>query len=79
MGSDKLSGVTDIDGVGQALGKKLKAKGFDKAEVLLGKFLSLKKNKDDFIAWMMDRPYEATRKQSNDCYQCLSSWWETHC
>ena len=56
MGSDKLSGVTDIDGVRQALGKKLKAKGFDKAEVLLGKFLSLKKNKDDFIAWMMDRP-----------------------
>ena len=50
------SRVTNIDGIGRALGKKLKAKGFDKAEVLLGQLLSLKKNKDAFIAWMMDRP-----------------------
>ena len=39
---DKL--VTDVPGIGEVLGKRLKDKGFDKAYVLLGQFLLFKKD-----------------------------------
>ena len=44
--------VTELAGIGEVLGKRLEAKGFDKAFVMLGQFLLLKKNKDLFIDWL---------------------------
>jgi hypothetical protein len=38
--------VTDLAGIGEVLSKRLVAKGYDKAYVVLGQFLLLKKNQD---------------------------------
>ena len=65
--------VTDLAGIGEVLGKRLESKGFDKAYVVLGQFLVLKKNKDLFIDWLKDHA-GANSKQANDCYHCLSDW-----
>ena len=65
--------VTDLAGIGDVLGKRLESKGFDKAYVVLGQFLLLKKNKDLFVEWIKDLA-GANTKQSGDCYQCLSDW-----
>lgn len=40
--------VTDLAGIGDVLGGKLSSKGFDKAYVVLGQFLLLKKNEELF-------------------------------
>ena len=39
-------------GIGDVLGKRLESKGFDKAYVVLGQFLLLKKNRDLFVEWI---------------------------
>ena len=67
--------VTDLAGVGAVIGKRMEAKGFDKAYVVLGQFLLLKKNKDLFGEWIKDFT-GANSKQCDDCYQCLSDWYE---
>ena len=67
--------VTDLAGVGAVIGKRMEAKGFDKAYVVLGQFLLLKKNKDLFVEWIKDLT-GANSKQCDDCYQCLSDWCE---
>ena len=48
--------VTDLAGIGDVLGKRLESKGFDKAYVVLGQFLLLKKNKDLFVDWSGTSP-----------------------
>ena len=48
--------VTDLAGIGEVLGKRLESKGFDKAYVVLGQFLLLKKNKDLFVEWIKVGP-----------------------
>jgi len=80
--------VTDLAGIGEVLGKRLEAKGFDKvsdpqwrarmtlslqAYVVLGQFLLLKKNRDLFLDWLKDLA-GANTKQASDCYQCLNDW-----
>ncbi|RWS07014.1 barrier-to-autointegration factor A-like protein [Dinothrombium tinctorium] len=65
--------VTDLAGIGEVLGKRLEAKGFDKAYVVLGQFLVLKKNNELFMEWLKDVS-QANAKQARDCCQCLSEW-----
>ncbi|XP_054153684.1 barrier-to-autointegration factor B-like [Oppia nitens] len=65
--------VTDLAGIGDVLGKRLEAKGFDKAYVVLGQFLVLKKNQELFIEWLKDLS-GANAKQAKDCQQCLAEW-----
>jgi len=43
------------------------------AYVVLGQFLLLKKNQEDFESWLKDT-INANRKQANDCYTCLRDW-----
>ncbi|XP_046612526.1 barrier-to-autointegration factor-like [Neodiprion virginianus] len=67
--------VTELAGVGEVLGKRLEATGFDKAYVVLGQYLVLKKDKELFQEWMKDT-CSANTKQSRDCSQCLCDWCE---
>uniref|UniRef100_A0A182NB89 Uncharacterized protein n=1 Tax=Anopheles dirus TaxID=7168 RepID=A0A182NB89_9DIPT len=65
--------VTDLAGVGDVLGKRLEAAGFDRAYTVLGQYLILKKDAELFKEWMKDT-CGANSKQAADCYQCLSDW-----
>jgi len=67
--------VTELAGIGGVLGDRLIQAGFDKAYVVLGQFLVLKKNQELFKEWMKDT-CSANSKQSTDCWQCLSDWCE---
>nr|CAD7202798.1 unnamed protein product [Timema douglasi] len=55
------------------LGRRLESSGFDRAYVVLGQFLILKKSKDLFQDWLKDVA-GANTKQSSDCFQCLADW-----
>jgi len=65
--------VTDLAGVGNVLGQRLKSKGYSEAYVVLGQFLLLKKDNELFVDWMKDTA-GANSKQAADCGQCLSDW-----
>jgi len=65
--------VTELAGIGEVLGERLQKEGYDKAYVVLGQFLLLKKNQEDFEDWLKDL-VQANKKQSGDCYQCLTDW-----
>ena len=65
--------VTDLAGIGPVLGDRLSQKGFDKAYVVLGQFLVLKKNEELFKDWL-NQTCAANAKQQRDCYLCLQQW-----
>ncbi|EDO40286.1 predicted protein [Nematostella vectensis] len=65
--------VTDLAGIGPVLGDKFTDKGFDKAYVVLGQFLLLKKDEEMFEDWVKDT-IGANKKQASDCYNCLKDW-----
>jgi hypothetical protein len=70
---DKL--VTELAGIGPVLGERLTELGYDKAFVVLGQFLLLKKNEEDFQNWLKET-IKANSKQAGDCTQCLHGWCE---
>lgn len=65
--------VTDLAGIGEVFGKKLKEAGFDKAYVVLGQYLVLKKNQELFIDWITEA-CGADKRRAGECYQCLTDW-----
>ena len=72
MGQKK---VTELAGIGEALGGRLDEKGFDKAYVVLGQFLVLKMDEELFYDWLKET-CNANSKQCRDCFQCLKEWCE---
>jgi len=69
--------VTELAGIGPVYSAKLIDQGFDKAYVVLGQFLLLKKDKDMFIDWLTDLA-GANKHHANACYDCLHEWCEQH-
>lgn len=65
--------VTELAGIGAVLGGRLKESGYDKAYVVLGQFLVLKKDEEMFLDWIKTTA-GANAKQGNDCYNCLKEW-----
>ena len=65
--------VTELAGIGAVLGGKLSDTGFDKAYVVLGQFLVLKKSEELFVEWLKDT-YGANKKQAGDCHRALAEW-----
>jgi len=65
--------VTELAGIGEVLGGRLSEKGFDKAYVVLGQFLILKKNEELFKDWLK-QTCGANSKQQGDCFNCLKEW-----
>ena len=70
MGEKK---ATELAGIGEVLGRRLEEKGFDKAYVVLGQFLVLRKDEELFMEWLQDA-FHANSKQGRDCYHCLIEW-----
>ncbi|KAI0237595.1 Barrier-to-autointegration factor [Lamellibrachia satsuma] len=68
--------VTELPGIRGVLGERLSRAGYDKAYVVLGKFLMLKKNKRLFMMWAQ-HICGANQKQAFDCYSCLNDWCKT--
>ncbi|XP_017331875.1 barrier-to-autointegration factor-like protein [Ictalurus punctatus] len=65
--------VTALSGIGDVLGKKLVEQGFDKAFVVLGQFLLLRKDSEMFSEWLKDAS-GANSRQAASCSQCLTEW-----
>ncbi|XP_030642650.1 barrier-to-autointegration factor-like protein [Chanos chanos] len=65
--------VTALSGIGEVLGEKLEEQGFDKAFVVLGQFLLLRKNDELFTEWLKDAT-GANARQAASCSQCLREW-----
>ncbi|XP_076599470.1 barrier-to-autointegration factor-like [Chaetodon auriga] len=65
--------VTALSGIGEILGKKLQQQGFDKAYVVLGQFLLLRKDTELFAEWLKDTS-GATSRQAESCTLCLKEW-----
>lgn len=62
--------VGSLAGTEEVLGKKMEERGFDKAFVVLGQFLALKKDEVLFQEWLKDT-CSTNAKQSQDCFRCL--------
>lgn len=65
--------VMALAGIGETLGQRLEEKGFDRAYVVLGQFLVLKKDEELFNDWLKEA-CGANAKQQRDCYGCLKEW-----
>ncbi|XP_036979558.1 barrier-to-autointegration factor-like protein isoform X1 [Acanthopagrus latus] len=65
--------VSALAGIGEILGKKLEHQGFDKAYVVLGQFLLLKKDGEMFTEWLKDAS-GANSRQAGLCALCLKEW-----
>lgn len=65
--------VTELSGIGETLGGRLSGKGYDKAYVVLGQYLLLKKDEELFRDWL-NETCGANKKQTMDCYTCLKDW-----
>ena len=70
MGEKK---VTKLAGISEVSGRMLEEKGYDKAYVVLGQFLVLRKDEELFKEWLHE-VCNANRKQRGDCYLCLKEW-----
>uniref|UniRef100_A0A914X7W7 Barrier-to-autointegration factor 1 n=1 Tax=Plectus sambesii TaxID=2011161 RepID=A0A914X7W7_9BILA len=69
--------VTALAGIGDVYGQKLSGQGFDKAYVVLGQFLLLKKEKDLFLDWLKEVA-GVNAHNGDSCYNCLNEWCEQH-
>jgi len=65
--------VTDLAGIGETFGQRLEEQGFDKAYVVLGQFLVLKKNEELFVDWLKDIT-QCNKNHATQCFQCLVDW-----
>uniref|UniRef100_A0A4W5P8F7 Barrier-to-autointegration factor-like protein n=1 Tax=Hucho hucho TaxID=62062 RepID=A0A4W5P8F7_9TELE len=68
--------VTALSGIGEVLGNKLVEKGFDKAFVVLGQYLLLRKDGELFTEWLKDTSGANTRNATS-CAQCLREWCDS--
>merc|ERR1712227_524985 len=69
--------VTEIAGIGETYGQKLKDQGFEKAFNLLGQFLLLNKDEEMFKEWLKEE-VGVKGKHLNDCTNCISEWTRSY-
>ena len=65
--------VTELPGIGNTLGRQLTVEGFDKAYMVLGQYLVLKKNKENFKTWL-NETCRADARWQQQCYEGLKEW-----
>ena len=69
--------VTELPGINDALGEKLREKGFGKAKDVLWQFRLLGRNKENFLTWLIKK-CGADASQGDACYTCLEAWCNAH-
>ncbi|CAM9783271.1 barrier-to-autointegration factor A-like [Lampetra fluviatilis] len=65
--------ITTLPGINRQRGTQLKKEGFDKAFMVLGQFLLLRKNEELFKEWLT-YICEANSRQASQCFKCLMDW-----
>ena len=65
-------GVTEIPGIGKEIGSNMNDKEINFAYEVFGKFLVVKKNKENFCGWL--KQFVANAKQREDCYKAMEEW-----
>ncbi|XP_039761761.1 barrier-to-autointegration factor-like [Pararge aegeria] len=69
--------VSELSGIGKVLGERMEKGGFKKASTVLGYYLVVREDHEEFQKWMKEK-WGANSKQSTDCYNCLKDWTATH-
>ena len=69
--------VTELPGINDALGEKLREKRFGKAKDVLRQFGSHGRKRDKFLTWL-SRMCGADASQGEACYTCLEAWCNAH-
>ena len=76
-GSWKL--VTDSAGIGKALGPKFEAAGYHKLYNLVGQFLSLDMDKEDFLEFLQETGGTSMNtKNRTRCWACVAKYVDDH-
>ena len=72
--------VKDVPGIGDVIGEKLTKAGYATAEKLLGQFLVLERNEENFIKWMKDTCGDdpAFKKHFKETFKGLNDWSNQH-
>jgi len=65
--------VTEVAGIGPTYGRRLCELGFDKAYVMLGQFLVLKKNEEIFVEWLK-LSVGMGSQHGRAAFKCLQEW-----
>ncbi|PWS23145.1 hypothetical protein DKP78_14680 [Enterococcus faecium] len=65
--------VTAIPGIGPARGSQLQARGYHQATDVLGKYLTVNENRNQFQGWLKNQS-GANSKQQGDCYRAMREW-----
>jgi hypothetical protein len=68
--------ISDVPGIGMVSGIGLTKKGFDMADVLLGQFLILKKNKFFFREWLEMEKVGMSKNNIKKCSDALEEYCE---
>ena len=71
-------GVAVLPGIGPVLRGQLQAAGFHTAYNVLGRFLMLDKNQQNFNIWIKTICPSANAKHANACYNGLNAWCNAH-
>uniref|UniRef100_G3MN83 Barrier-to-autointegration factor-like protein n=1 Tax=Amblyomma maculatum TaxID=34609 RepID=G3MN83_AMBMU len=65
--------VTELAGIGDTLGGRLKANGYSRADSVVGQYLLMRGDRKQFSSWLTDVT-GANSKQAQDCYRCVDDW-----
>ena len=71
-------GVALLPGIGPVLKVQLEAAGFQSACNVLGQFLILDRNEQNFNIWIKKICRSANAKHANACYNGLNAWCNAH-
>ena len=66
-------GVKDLPGIGPASAKKLRDAGYTKAHMVLGKYVSCRRNKTEFLNWL-EKEIEVGQSYAESCVDGLEEW-----
>ncbi|XP_063076824.1 barrier-to-autointegration factor-like [Engraulis encrasicolus] len=65
--------VTAVPGIGKVTGSQLKAQGYSKATDVLGKYLTVNENRNQFQGWM-ENTTTANAGHQGAAYNAMREW-----